>query len=620
MQRIIRNAMEIINGRSFVELFEKGLRFFHREGLRGMMRLLDDLKGISYSEWIARFDTISDHDRKLIGEHINRFDYTPTISILMPVYDAPADYLRKAIASVQGQLYPHWELCIADDASTLPHVRQILDEATQSDARIRVTFRQINGHISQASNTALNMANGDFVALLDHDDELTEHALYHVVAALNEHPGCDLIYSDEDKIDDKGQRFGHYFKPDWNPDLFNAQNLISHLGVYRRRIALEIGGFREGFEGSQDWDFALRFVQAVTANHVFHIPHVLYHWRASPSSTAVSIEVKQYAVAAAKCALEDSWKSTGRNAIAHPVGAGHFVMRMPPPNPLPKVSIVICTQDRLRPLKDRIERLIQHTAYADIEILVVANDSTDQEVLPYFRKLESAGSARVIWTPGPFNFSMLNNAAVTEAKGEVICLLNDKVFPKTPDWLKEMVAHAVRPEIGAVGAKLFHRDETVQHAGILLDGVEGGHLRQGYPEKAAGYGNRLRLPQNFSAVTAACLVVRKDIWEDVGGMDEQLPVAFNDVDFCLRIMKNGYRNLWLPQAELYHYESATRGHEDTPEKQQQFAREIAYLQQRWGDILTTDPAWNPNLALNGTRIGLAVPPRVEKPWLKHDER
>lgn len=613
---VSRNIKNLFAGRSLAELFAKGLHLLRREGMAGLSRICRDLAAMDmgYEEWIRRFDTLTDQDRTLIRQHIDRFTYHPMISVLMPVYNPPANFLRKAVESVRRQLYPHWELCIADDASTLPHVRAILEEAMQTDSRVRVAFRTENGHISRATNTALEMATGEFIALLDHDDELAEHALYHVAAALDEAPELDLLYSDEDKIDAKGHRFGHYFKPDWNADLFLAQNLICHLGIYRHRIASEIGGFRAGFEGSQDWDFALRFTSAIPVCHIRHLPHILYHWRAISGSTAVSVNAKQYAVAAGRRALEEFWHRQGRSVFVEPVEAGHFVTQLHLPDPIPKVSVIICTRDRLALLRQCIEGLLQRTNYLNIEVLLVDNDSVEPDTLEYLVALMDEGLVRVIRIPGPFNFAALNNAAVAQATGEVVCLLNNDVFPTTTDWLKEMVAHALRPEIGAVGAKLLYPDGKIQHAGVFLDGVAAGHLHQGYPGRAPGYGNRARLPQNLAAVTAACLVIRKNLWLEVGGMDEGFAVAFNDVDFCLRVHAKGYRNLWLPQAELVHHESASRGQEDTPEKMKRFAHEVHRLQQRWGDLLANDPHWNPNLALNGQRIGLAVPPRIGKPW------
>jgi len=620
MLRFLSNVLEFVNGRGVTELVSKGVRLARREGISGLSRLFRNLVSmdIGYGEWIRRYDTLSENDRVIIRQQIGRFSYRPVISVLMPVYNPPAEFLQRAIASVEKQLYPDWELCIADDASTLPHVRVILEKAICEDSRIRVTYRDRNGHISAASNTALGMAQGEFVALLDHDDELSEHALYHMAFALNEDQKLDLLYSDEDKIDVKGRRFGHYFKPDWNPDLFYAQNLICHLGVYRRERAVEIGGFREGFEGSQDWDFALRFAESIPSEHIRHLPYLLYHWRAIAGSTAITVDAKQYAVTAGQRVLQEAWRRRGVQADVEHVDTGHFFTRLPLPAPPPRVSVVVCTRDRVDLLRQCVNGIIDGTDYPDLEILIVDNGSKEPVTLDYLASLQSSGLARVLRVSGAFNFAALNNAAVCQSSGRVICLLNNDVLPIEVDWLSAMVAHALRPDIGAVGAKLLYPDGTIQHGGVLLDGVAAGHLHRGWPGTANGYGNRARLPQNVSAVTAACLVVRKEVWDEVGGMDERFAVAFNDVDFCLRVQQRGYRNLWLPQAELYHFESASRGQEDTPEKIERFWGEVALLQECWGTMLKNDPSWNPNLALNGECIGLAVPPRVGKPWLSLD--
>lgn len=613
-------ARKYITGRSPLELVVKGYRLLRREGLAGLRRIYLNVLDISYIEWINRYDTLSTDDRRAIRRHIETLQYRPTISVLMPVFNPPPDFLSRAINSVREQLYPDWELCIVDDASTAPHVRPILEAAAKDDPRIRVLIRATNGHISAATNDALYMACGEFIALLDHDDELTEHALYHVAVALNVNCELDLLYSDEDKIDVNEHRFGHYFKPDWNPDLFLSQNLICHLGVYRRAIAIAIAGFREGYEGSQDWDFALRFVEGIPSEHIFHIPRILYHWRAIPGSTAVTVGAKEYAVAAAQRALLDYWHRRGNAVTVNPIEieAGHFITHCVLPVDIPLVSIIICTRNRKELLQQCVEGIGKCTSYSRCEIIIVDNGSDEDATLSYLAELHDSGKARVVQHSVPFNFSELNNFAARYAQGSMLCLMNNDVVPMRPGWLDEMVAHALRPEVGAVGAKLYYPNGKIQHAGIILDGVAARHLHLGYPGGASGYGNRARLAQNFSAVTAACLVISKSIWDEVGGMDEAFAVAFNDVDFCLRVQERGYHNLWLPQAELYHYESASRGPEDTLEKQARFAAEVALLRQRWRDKIAADPAWNPNLDYNGVRIGLALPPRTVNPWREFD--
>lgn len=612
---LIDGFRDLINGRNTSELIKKAYRLFRREGLSGLKRKLAD-GGVSYSNWITRYDSLTGVDRALIKQHIDRLAYKPTISVLIPVYNTNERWLKRSIDSVKNQLYPYWELCIADDASTLPHIRLILEEAMKADSRIKVAFRSSNGHISAATNSAMELATGEFIALLDHDDELTEHALYHVAVALDRQPELDLIYSDEDKIDVKGRRFGHYFKPDWNPDLFLGQNLICHLGVYRTNLARSIQGFREGFEGSQDWDFASRYIDQLKPDRIYHIPHVLYHWRSIRGSTAVSIDEKTYALNASKKALEDFWRRRNVFVAVEHIAHGHFRTNFSLPEVQPTISIIIPTKNRLDLLRNCLDGIFCHTDYLKLEVLVVDNDSDDPETLSYLEDLAVNERIRLLKYPAPFNFAAINNWAVSQASGQIICLLNNDIEPISKDWLKEMVSHALRPEIGAVGAMLYYPNNKIQHAGVLLDGIAAGHLHLGYTRGTSGYANRAKLVQNLSAVTAACLVIRKTVWEEVGGMDESsFPVAFNDVDFCLRVREKGYRNLWTPFAELYHHESASRGLEDTPEKQARFRTEVACLQAKWGMQLSHDPAWNPNLGLNGTRIHLANPPRISKPWL-----
>lgn len=611
------SAAAYITSRNPLELLAKGYRLWRREGMAGLKRIYLDMVGIGYSQWIKRHDTLVTQDRRQICRHIKALIYKPKISVLMPVFNPPPEFLQSAIVSVRNQLYPNWELCIADNASTNPLVRSILEEVSRDDPRIKVVFRNAKGQMSAATNSALDLACGEFIALLDHDDELAEHALYHVAIALNENRILDLIYSDEDKIDGDGIRFAHNCKPDWNPDLFLAQNVICRLSVYRRTLACAIGGLREGYEGFQDWDFALRFVDAgVTADHIRHLPRILYHCRSMPAAAVRGDEAEKYAIDSGRRALLDYWERRDVSVSVIPTEGGHFTTQFPLRADPPLVSIIICTRNREDLLRQCLEGLAACNDYSKVEILIVDNGSDDPGALHYLFDLHESGRAEVLRHPAPFNFPELNNLAVRHASGELLCLMNNDIVPKSSHWLTEMVANALRSDIGAVGAKLYYPNGTVQHAGVVLNGVAAGHLHLGYPGAAAGYGNRARLAQNFSAVTAACLVIRKALWDEVGGMDEAFGVAFNDVDFCLRVQKLGYRNLWLPQAELYHHESASRGAEDTPEKQRRFAAEVALLQQRWGKLIANDPAWNPNLAYNGARIGLASPPRIDNPWSK----
>ena len=557
---------------------------------------------VSYADWIARFETPELSDSRSIQLAQAAFANLPVISVVMPVYNTPEIYLRRAIESVIEQSYPRWELCIADDASTDPRIRTILEEYARRDARVRLALREQNGHISAASNSALELATGDYVALLDHDDELAPNALHFVAESINRMPSAEIFYTDEDKIDGKGNRSEPHFKPDWNPDLFFSQNYVSHLGIYRRELLKLVGGFRVGVEGSQDQDLLLRCLPHVDPANIAHIPRVLYHWRIAQGSTAHAHEDKQYTTGAGIRALQDYFAAQGRADVAVEAGLvpNTYRARYPIPEPPPLVSLVIPTRDRLDFLEPCLRSIGEKTTYPDYEILVIDNGSVEAATLEYFRRIQAQDSrVRVLAYPHPFNFSAINNYGVQNARGQLVGLVNNDIEVIDPDWLTEMVSHALRPEIGCVGAKLYYGNQTLQHAGVIIGlGGVAGHSHKYFPRAASGYFHRLKLIQNLSAVTAACLVIRKSVYEEVGGMEESLGVAFNDVDFCLKVIRAGYRNLWTPYAELYHHESISRGTEDTPQKIERFNREIEFIKSKWGEALERDPCYSQNLTLD----------------------
>ncbi len=605
-------------------LIPKGLRILRTKGLREFkQRLWNKIiaGGLEheYPLWIRKYGTLTDVDRLGIKRHIDRLGYRPLISLIMPTYNSPQKWLRLAVESVRRQLYANWELCIADDASSEPHISPLLEEFRTKDARIKVVFRKDNGHISAASNTAIEMAKGEYIAFLDHDDELSEHALYMVVAELNSHADAELIYSDEDKIDQEGRRYGPYFKPDWNPALLQGQNFICHLSVYRTRVVREIGGLRQGYEGAQDWDLAVRVSERVPSSHIRHIPHVLYHWRSIPGSAAFEMNEKSYVREAQQRTLESHFERIGVSATILPAAGVYWRVKYPLPV-TPLVTLIIPTRNRLDLLQRCVDSIYQKSTYWPFEIIIVDNQSDDPAALRYLAELEKNRRLRVLRYDSHFNYAAINNFAVEHAAGEIIGLINNDVEVITPDWLEEMVSRAVQPEIGAVGAMLYYPNKTIQHAGVVL-GLGGNPGVAGHPYQGQPLGRPVQVPrallcQNFSAVTAACLVVRRQVFEAVGGFDEtNLAIAFNDIDLCLRFMEKGYRNLWTPYAELYHFESASRGYEDTPEKQRRFESECSYMHRRWGELLANDPAYNPNLALDRDSFFLAFPPRVRKPWL-----
>jgi glycosyltransferase involved in cell wall biosynthesis len=574
-----------------------------------------------YEKWCQQHEALDEGDLRAIRGHTEAFRARPVISVVMPVFDPPEGLLSKAIQSVLDQVYPHWELCVADDASTQPHVRETLERFAALDPRIKAAYRPKNGHICEATNTAIELATGEFIALFDHDDVLSPVALYEVAAEVDAHPDAQLIYSDEDKIDAEDRRFDPYFKPDWNPDLNYGQNYISHLSVYRTALIRELGGFRKGFEGSQDWDLLLRAIDRIPPSAIRHIPKLLYHWRAVPGSTALQLAEKSYPVEAARMALEDHFRRRGETVEMHPVPGDHWRIKYPVPSPAPLVSLIIPTRNAAKLVRQAVDSILSTTDYPNYEIIIVDNESDDPETTEYLAEIGRGSDPRTRVLPfhAPFNYSAINNFAVREAHGDVVGLLNNDVEAINRDWLSEMVSHAVRPGIGAVGAMLYYPLNTVQHAGVILGlGGVAGHPFKEFPRGDQGQKNRLRLVQNYSAVTAACLVIRKDRFLEVGGFNEKdLPIAFNDVDLCCKLIEAGYRNLWTPHAEFYHHESATRGVEDTPEKKARFQSEIDYMMNTWGALLMADPAYNPNLTLVGEDFSPAYLSRAAKSWTAH---
>lgn len=589
-------------------------RVFRKAGWRGVVWELRRAvrPGSNYANWVRLYDTVTPETRTRIAERVAGMRELPLISVLMPTYNPDPVWLRAAIESVRAQLYPYWELCIADDASTSIDVRDLLRTYGETDARIKVVFRPENGHIAAASNSALELATGPWLALMDHDDLLAEHALFWIADCIAAHPDARLIYSDEDKVDDQGGRSDPYFKPDWNIDLFRSQNTFSHLGVLAADLVRAVGGFRVGFEGSQDWDLVLRCAERVRPDQIRHVPRVLYHWRIHLHSTAKSMDAKPYAALAGERALNEHFTRTGVRATAEYVGIGYRARYALPAVP-PLVSLIIPTRNALELLRQCIDSIVAKTAYPHYEIIVVDNGSDDPATLRYLRSITKKPNIRVLRDEREFNYSALNNAAVRIARGEVIGLINNDIEAMSSDWLSEMVSLALQPAVGAVGARLWYPDMTLQHGGVVLGlGGLAAHAHKGLPAGLTGYAGRAALIQSFSAVTAACLVTRKAIYEQVGGLDEVNPhVAFNDVDFCLRLRQAGFRNVWTPYAELLHHESATRGEDVAPHKRERFLREIAYMQQRWPDMLKHDPAYSPNLTIGNEDFSYAWPPRVE---------
>jgi len=550
-----------------------------------------------------------------IRKQIAQFHYSPLISILLPVYNSNLKWLRRAILSVQKQSYPRWELCIVDDASTDRKIWPFLQRCARRDQRIKVIRRTENGHISAASNDALHLATGDYVALLDHDDELAPTALYFVALALNKNRDLQLLYSDEDKLDERNQRSEPYFKSDWNPELFLAQNFVSHLAVYRTDLIQRVGGFRIGFEGSQDYDLALRCIEQIGPEKIEHLPRVLYHWRAGDQSTASDATAKPYAQEAARRAVQEHLERTEVAGTVVPSHDIYLQTRYALPNERPKVSIVIPTRDQASSLKKCVDSIFEKTDYPAYELIVLDNESYDSQALEFLAELKKRDGVQVERIEDAFNYSRLNNRGVELSSGTFVALLNNDVEVLNADWLTEMVSRAMQPKVAMVGARLWYPNGTLQHGGVILGaGGIAGHAHAGLRRGDAGYFARAHLAQDVSAVTTACALVKREVYLKLGGLDENLAVTFNDVDFCLRLREAGYRIVWTPYAELIHHESASRGFDNSAPKQVRFLAEVDYMKSKWGDILQRDPFYNPNLSLDENLFTLAFPPRTAKPW------
>ncbi|MDZ7627826.1 MAG: glycosyltransferase [Parvularculaceae bacterium] len=570
---------------------------------------------LSYAAWIEAFDTITDEDRAAMGVMIDGFATKPLISVVMPVYNTPERLLREAIDSVLAQTYPHWEFCIADDASTKAHVRRVLEHYAAKDSRIKVVFRPENGHISRASNSALDLATGDWIALLDHDDLLPPHALFCVAETINRRPDVKMIYSDEDKIDLEGRRHDPYFKSDWNYRLFLSHNMFSHFGIYSSALVKQAGGFRAGYEGAQDYDLALRCIEQCQRSEIVHIPHVLYHWRVMEGSTAMSADEKPYAMIAGEHAITSHLERVGVDGRAELLNHG-YIIRLAKPTHWPSVTIIVPTRDGGATLERCMKGVLTDTDYPNFDLVIMDNGSVDRSTLSYLESLCQDRRVRVFRDDRPFNYSALNNDAAKYARGDFLLFLNDDIEIEHADWLCEMVKFALLDEVGAVGARLWYPNDTLQHFGLILSPEHVAmNMFKRMPRNNFGYFGRGALTQEVSAATAACLLVRRSDFSAVGGFDEEkLPIAYNDVDLCLKIGKLGRRNIVLPHVNATHHESASRGLDVSAEKLERLLREKNVIRARWVDTLSQDPAYNPNLTDTNDDFSLASPPRQDYPW------
>jgi glycosyltransferase involved in cell wall biosynthesis len=617
MRQLLSKGLTSLRERGVRNTLERAAKYFKA----GPRRRAERIAAKRYAEWIRRFDTLDEVTREEINRRLRTFEYQPLISVLMPVYNSPEVFLRRAIESVQAQVYPHWELCVADDASTEKQVRRILEDYAARDSRIKLVLRKENGHISAASNSALSLATGDFIALLDHDDELHELALYYVALELNSYSEADLLYSDEDSIDEQGTRLSPHFKSDWNPDLFLSQNYINHLGVYRTEIVRYLGGFREGFEGSQDYDLALRVIERIPESHIRHIPHVLYHWRAIPGSVSLGPAEKSYTIAAAHRALVSHLERTGKKGEVLDQGNHMYRVKYDLPAELPKVNIIAYVPHLDEGSGEDLRRLISNTRYPNFEIKVLSPSSGDDEAL-WFRVVSPEQSVPIqkgeLIERGAEARSL--NEAARKSEGELLLFLDAEFSPENDDWLCEMVRHALRPEIGAVGAKLLDAEGRILHAGLLLAVGES----KSQIARSAFYGlketdpqvicfGRSQLVQNFSAVTKSCLMIRGELFSELAGFDEtNTPNFFYDIDLCLRLSEIGLRVLFTPYATLRRRSRKEPTSMSCVRPNQPGRTEIDYIANRWGSRLRNDPYYNPNLNLTRGCYEIGVPKQSEE--------
>ena len=572
--------------------------------------------GTFYDFWRRLFiePTPADYDR--MAEMTAEMAVRPRFSFVMPVYNPPADLLRDCLESMLGQNWPDLELCVADDASSNPAIGALLRDYAARDARVKLVTRPRNGHISAASNSALALATGDFIVLVDHDDLIPPYALFVVAHWINRFPDADILFSDEDKIDMQGSRHSPYFKGDLNRFLMFGHNMVSHLGVYRRTLVEEVGGFREGLEGSQDYDLFLRCFERTSEARIVHVPHVLYHWRTVAGSTAISHDQKSYAVIAAEAAINGHFERTGTPLRSRPGYApGLCAVRQVAELDV-SVTVIIPTRERIELLEPCVASVLAASS-GRFDVLVVDNGSSDPATLDWLAQAGEDPRVHVLRDEAPFNFSALNNRAARAASGEILCFLNNDTEVESLTWLDRARALLAMQEIGVVGARLFYPEGHIQHFGIvtgMMDHRVAGSPHLGLPRTAHGYFGKAGLIQEFSAVTAACMFVRRQQFLALGGFDEDLVVAYNDVDLCLRYRKHGLRVLCDPEIELTHKESRSRGSDADGANRTRLDREAALMRARWGETLDRDPFWSPNHALDRPDFALAYPPRVPMPW------
>ncbi len=546
-------------------------------------RLVRSADTVEYQKWFEQHRATSEELAAMRAE-ARKFPAQPLISVITPVFNTPVPWLEEAVQSVLAQAYENWELILVDDGSTEPALQEYLANLATRDSRITVSRLESNRGISAASNHGVAQARGEWLSFLDHDDLLEPDALFQTAKLLQQFPGSDLIYSDEDKLTEAGFERPQ-FKPDWSPDFFISCNYLCHLITVRRELVLRVGGFRSEFDSAQDYDLLFRVIEQTDRIH--HIPRVLYHWRQSANSSAIDIRQKPGQLEAARRAVDEHLQRKGINGHVAVDWPTHTYWVQRELAEARKISIIIPVRDRIELLSPCIDSITIKTVYPNYEIVIVDNDSQSEEARSYFNQCKH----RLLHYEGPFNYSAINNFAVEQTESPWLLFLNNDTEVIEGDWLGRMAEHIQRPEVGAVGARLLYPDDTIQHAGVVL-GVGGiaTHAFRGFPAEDPGVGKQLRVTRNYSSVTGACLLTRRDVFMEVGGFDEErLPVTFNDVDFCLKLRRAGYLIVYTPFAKLYHYESASR-------RRPVESLECDVMRERWPELLQRDPYYNPNLS------------------------
>lgn len=578
---------------------QKGIRYLKHYGVKEfMVRLSERMEPdeVPYGPW---FEKHRIDPGELIKQREDRWKKEkPLISVVVPAYRTPKIFLEQMIESVREQSYDNWELCIANGSPGEEEMGQVLRQYQALDERIRVCSLEKNLGIAENTNAAFAMASGDFVGLLDHDDLLAPDALYEVAKAVTKFEDTDVVYTDEDKVTtDLTEHFQPHFKPDFSIDLLRSNNYITHFFVVRRTIVEEAGGFRKEYDGAQDYDFIFRCTE--TARRICHVPKVLYHWRTHRASTADNPASKLYAFEAGKRAIEGNLKRCGADAtVTHTKDFGFYRVTYAV-REQPLVSVIIPNKDHADVLKKCLDSVRKKTSYTNYEIIIAENNSVEQETFSYYRELEQERDVKIVTWEGEFNYSAINNFAVRASSGDYLLFLNNDVEVISDCWMEELLGNCQREEVGIAGAKLYYPDDTIQHAGTVI-GIGGiaGHAFLNMPRSRTGYMHKASIQLNVSAVTAACMMMKRSVFEQLGGFEERLTVAFNDVDLCLRTVKAGYLIVYDPWAELYHYESKSRGAEDSEEKVRRFQTEIEFMRNRWIGLLKDgDPYYNRNLTL-----------------------